>query len=167
MLLISRKFSKFVEVTQRPYGLGTTTTTTMNSSSSSSSSGGGLLSAMAAAGPSSNTRPVLTNLAVLKRFRGCGIGSKLLEACEEHVVRDWNMNEIVLEVEDYNDSGLSFYKRKGYTVLFSDPASRRFDIQGFWLNKVRCRRDIMRKALDRKPTSIMKPLRRIRKTISL
>ena len=179
----------FVEVTQRPYGLGTNADAGSSAAllaaaamagaaaatAAGAAAGGGSDSLSEPPGSSSsfspknnnNNRPVLTNLAVRKPFRGCGIGSKLLEACEEHVVSGWKMNEIVLEVEDYNDSGLEFYKRKGYTVLFSDPASRRFDIEGFWLSKVRCRRDIMRKTLERKPPDFLTALRRIRNTISL
>eukprot|EP00536_Pseudo-nitzschia_multiseries_P014974 jgi/Psemu1/291753/fgenesh1_pg.796_\ len=138
----------FVEITQRPYGLGQA----VESSSSDTAS--------VLEGFSFNERPmrpVLTNLAVLKAARQYGIGSKLVEACEEHVRNGWNMNEIVLEVEDYNTKGLEFYRQRGYEVLFSDPASRRYDIQGFWLNKVRCRREIMRKVFskfDKRPTSL-------------
>ena len=76
----------------------------------------------------------------------------MLETCEQHVAETWKKDEIILEVEDYNDQGLEFYRKRGYEVLFSDPTSRRYDIQGFWLNKVRCRRDIMRKALERTGT---------------
>jgi len=139
----------FVEITQRPYGLGKAT-------ESSPSDMASVLE-----GFSFNERPmrpVLTNLAVNKAARQYGIGSKLLEACEEHVRNGWDMNEIVLEVEDYNTKGLEFYRQRGYEVLFSDPASRRYDIQGFWLNKVRCRREIMRKVFskfDKRPTNLM------------
>ncbi|VEU41341.1 unnamed protein product [Pseudo-nitzschia multistriata] len=142
----------FVEITQRPYGLGQAT----ESSSESSSDVASVLE-----GFSFNERPmrpILTNLAVLKAARKYGIGSKLLEACEEHVRKGWNMNEIVLEVEDYNTKGLEFYRQRGYEVLFSDPASRRYDIEGFWLNKVRCRREIMRKVFskfDKRPASLV------------
>mmetsp|Transcript_8145 Transcript_8145/g.17560 ORF Transcript_8145/g.17560 Transcript_8145/m.17560 type:complete len:417 (+) Transcript_8145:272-1522(+) len=138
----------FVEITQRPYGLGQA----VESSSSDMTS--------VLEGFSFNERPmrpVLTNLAVLKAARKYGIGSKLLEACEEYVRIGWNMNEIVLEVEDYNTKGLEFYRQRGYEVLFSDPASRRYDIEGFWLNKVRCRREIMRKVFgkfEKQPTSL-------------
>jgi len=123
----------FVEVTQRSYGLGNA------------------VEGISFFSNEFQKRPVLTNLAVLKDSRKYGIGSKLLDRCEEHVIDEWNMKEIILEVEDYNGKGLEFYQKRGYEVLFSDPASRRYDIQGFWLNKVRCRRDIMRKSLDRVP----------------
>ena len=126
----------FVEVTQRSYGLGTS----IDSPSLLASFNGPQL------------RPILTNLAVRKDCRQYGLGSKLLETCEQHVADTWKKDEIILEVEDYNDQGLEFYRKRGYEVLFSDPASRRYDIQGFWLNKVRCRRDIMRKALEQTGT---------------
>ena len=129
------KMLGFVEVTQRSYGLGNNVVETATSLFATEF----------------EQRPILTNLAVLKESRKYGIGSKLLDRCEEHVTEEWKMKEIILEVEDYNGKGLEFYQKRGYEVLFSDPASRRYDIQGFWLNKVRCRRDIMRKGLEKTP----------------
>ena len=112
----------FTEITQRPYGLGGVDDGTPN-------------------------RAILTNLAVSQIARKSGIGSKLLKACEDHVVRKWEMNEIVLEVEDYNVNALEFYSKRGYQIMFSDPASRRFDVGGLFLRKVRCTREILRKSL--------------------
>jgi len=147
----------FVEITQRPYGLGNTLEDSPSSSSPSSSEivtteydtlGGGVNDIP--------MRPVLTNLAVLRGARRYGIGSKLVDACEMHVRKRWNMNEIVLEVEDYNTKGLEFYRRRGFEILFSDPASRRYDINSsFWLKKVRCRREIMRKVYNNRHLSLM------------
>jgi ribosomal protein S18 acetylase RimI-like enzyme len=110
----------FVEITQRTYGLGLVDET-------------------------ESLRPVLTNLAVSSKARQSGIGSQLLEECERHIVRVWDLNEVVLEVEDYNTNAVEFYRKRGYQVLFSDPASRRFDINGLVLRKVSCTREIMRK----------------------
>lgn len=118
----------FVEITQRPYGLGT-------DDNRGSYVGQEVV------------RPVLTNLAVSRKARTLGIGSKLLDRCERHVARNWKMNEIVLEVEDYNDNAANFYQKRGYSLLFSDPASRRFDVQGLVLRKVRCTRQVFRKVL--------------------
>ena len=92
-------------------------------------------------------RPVLTNLAVSKTARELGIGSKLLDECERHVAYNWKFNEIILEVDDYNAPALDFYGKRGYDIIFSDPASRRYDVSGFFLKKVRCTRRIMRKVL--------------------
>ena len=114
----------FVEVTQRSYGLGN-----------------GQVEAM------ETLRPVLTNLAVKSKARQSGIGSQLLEECERHIVRVWNLKEVVLEVEDYNTNALDFYGKRGYEVVFNDPASRRYDVNGLVLRKIRCTRAIMRKEL--------------------
>ena len=114
----------FVEITKRPYGLGEGENR-----------------------PTDEVRPVLTNLAVSRKARALGIGSKLLDRCERHVARNWKMNEIVLEVEDYNTRALKFYTKRGYEILYSDPASRRFDVGGLMLRKVRCTRQILRKTL--------------------
>lgn len=114
----------FVEITQRPYGLG---------------QGRGV--------SSDPVRPILTNLAVSRSARTLGIGGKLLDRCESHVARNWRMGEIVLEVEDYNTQALNFYTKRGYEVLYADPASRRFDVSGLVLRKVRCTRQVLRKVL--------------------
>lgn len=92
-------------------------------------------------------RPVLTNLSVKKEARTSGVGSKLLQACENVAKHEWKQTEIVLEVEDDNVSGLQFYLKRGYKILFADPASRRYNVDGFILKKVRCTRQILRKSL--------------------
>jgi ribosomal protein S18 acetylase RimI-like enzyme len=93
-------------------------------------------------------RPVLTNLSVRADARQSGVGSKLVEACEDVVLKHWGMKEIVLEVEEDNESAQRFYEKRGYTVLYEDPASRRYDANGLWLRQVRCKRKIMRKSLS-------------------
>ena len=94
-------------------------------------------------------RPVLTNLAVHPSFRKAGVGSSLLQACEDIVAQDWHAhNEIVLEVEDDNPKALEFYEKRGYQVVFEDPASRRYDTNGFFLQKKQCTKICMRKILD-------------------
>ena len=120
----------FCEITQRPYGIGATKANKRGLQEGEEC-----------------VRPVLTNLAVSQTARTLGIGSKLLEACGQHVARTWNLNEIILEVEDYNTNALEFYDKRGYDVIFSDPASRRFDVGGIVLRKVRCTRRILRKVL--------------------
>jgi len=141
----------FVEITQRPYGLGNTL-----ESSSSSEIVATEYDTLSGSINDIPMRPVLTNLAVLRGARRYGIGSKLVDACEKHVCKRWNMNEIVLEVEDYNTKGVEFYRRRGFEILFSDPASRRYDINSsFWLKKVRCRREIMRKVYKNRQLSLI------------
>ena len=119
----------FVEITQKPYGLG---------------QGKELYDDQ----PLPPMRPILTNLAVKKVVRKYGVGSKLLDACEDHVRKEWKMGEIVLEVEDYNTRALDFYGNRGFDILYDDPASRRYDVGGLVLRKVRCTRKIMQKVFE-------------------
>lgn len=115
----------FVEVTEKHFGLGQATS-------------------------KKQLRPVLTNLAVHPSFRKAGVGSKLLQACEDVVSQDWNRHEeVVLEVEDDNPKALDFYAKRGYSVVFKDPASRRYDVNGLFLQKKQCTKICMRKALGK------------------
>lgn len=121
----------FVEVTEKAFGLGTP----------SQSGGGG-------SNNGKELRPVLTNLAVHPSFRKASVGSQLLRACEDIVAQKWKQHdEIVLEVEDDNPKALAFYSKRGYEVVFEDPASRRYDVNGFFLQKKQCTKICMRKAL--------------------
>lgn len=93
-------------------------------------------------------RPIISNLAVRRDARNSGMGSKLVEACEEAVLA-WDpcYNDIVLQVEEDNPSALSFYEKRGYQNLFQDPACRRYDTSGFLLKQVRTTKICMRKVL--------------------
>ena len=131
----------FVEVTQKPYGLGRTETFDYAEEHSDD---------VGEVPPSTSgcqTRPILTNLSVVYEARRSGVGSKLVQRCEEEVIRLWNKHEIVLEVEEDNLQALAFYKKRGYKVLLEDPTSRRYDASGLWLQQKRCKRFIMRKLL--------------------
>ena len=48
--------------------------------------------------PLADTRPVVSNLAVDPRVRRCGIGSALMDACED-VVKKWCFDEMILQVQ--------------------------------------------------------------------
>jgi len=139
----------FVEVTQRPYSLaGTSETNT-----------GGLdedetRRKMRHRGFYTD-RPVLTNLSVQYEARKSGVGGRLLEQCERQVVSRWNLQEIILEVEDDNNNALNFYAKRGYKVIFEDPTSRRYDTSGLILRQLRCRRKIMRKSLLSSPAQMI------------
>lgn len=132
----------FVEITQRPYGIGSHAANDPPQEVFLNADGTTTDGDVPDPRP---LRPVLTNLAVAKEARQYGIGSTLLDACEQHVRKRWKLHEVILEVEDYNEPALKFYLKRGYQVLFSDPASRRYDVQGLWLRKVRCRREVLRK----------------------
>jgi ribosomal protein S18 acetylase RimI-like enzyme len=126
----------FVEVTQRPYGLGDETAELDDASKITRRKS-----------KCYQSRAILTNLSVQKAARRSGLGSKLVERCEQYVQQDWNMREMILEVEDDNLVAERFYEKRGYNVLFEDPASRRYMVDGFWIQQVRCTRKIMRKDL--------------------
>jgi ribosomal protein S18 acetylase RimI-like enzyme len=134
----------FVEITQRPYGLGKVDETV----SPQSNNGMDWAPPVIRVDELQTMRPILTNLAVSKKARKSGIGSQLLAECERHVARTWSMKELVLEVEDFNMKALDFYSKRGYKVIYSDPASRRYDVDGLMLKKVPCTREIMRKSLN-------------------
>jgi len=96
-------------------------------------------------------RPILSNLAVKKTARGSGVGSQLLSACEDIILLDWdipNRMELILQVEEDNPNAVEFYKKRGYQVMYSDPATRRFDVSGIFLRRVRSTKICMRKALE-------------------
>jgi ribosomal protein S18 acetylase RimI-like enzyme len=92
-------------------------------------------------------RPILTNLSVHPSFRTSGVGSQLLQTCEQTVANEWIKSEIVLEVEHDNPGALEFYRKRGYSVVFEDPTSRRFSTNGFFVNKETCTKICMRKGL--------------------
>ena len=55
---------------------------------------------------------------------------------------------MILQVEEDNPKARQFYERRGYEVIFSDPASRRFDASGFFVKTVRTTKICMRKNLS-------------------
>ncbi|KAL3914883.1 MAG: hypothetical protein SGILL_005903 [Bacillariaceae sp.] len=117
-------------------------------------------------------RSVLRNLVVAKHAQHAGIGTRLLKACEKHVQTHWQMNELVVEVDDlWNDvhetgakvdfeskpdgcstpSALEFYLDQGYEIALSDPESNRYDEEtGELLGQIQCRRDVLRKVFEKK-----------------
>jgi ribosomal protein S18 acetylase RimI-like enzyme len=100
-----------------------------------------------------NPRPVLTNLSVRADARELGMGGKLVHACEDAVLEWENQNEVLLEVEKDNQKAFEFYKRRGYSILFEDPACRRYNTNGILLGKEMCTKICMRKDLKSKAAS--------------
>ena len=98
---------------------------------------------------SDKPRPYLANLSVSKSARQSGIGSKLLDACDE-VVRDWKAGHttIVLQVEEDNTDAIRFYKKRGWEFVYADPTCRRFDTSGFFLKESRITKYAMVKQID-------------------
>lgn len=71
-----------------------------------------------------------TRFAVDQRFRGLGIGSKLLDTCEK-IARDEGLRAIVLHTAVSNETVAGFYMRRGY-VLDSVDLSRGYP-RGFFV----------------------------------
>ncbi|EJK64398.1 hypothetical protein THAOC_14868 [Thalassiosira oceanica] len=93
-------------------------------------------------------RPYISNLSVIESARESGIGSRLVDACEEAVL-DWDAGhkEIALQVEEDNKSAIQFYKKRGYEYVFSDPTCKRYDASGFFLKESKVTKFAMTKRL--------------------
>ena len=138
---ISGEVIGYCEVTEKNFGLGGkfSNTKTMKSPSNKKKK----------KSVSEKPRPYLGNLSVVDYARNSGVGSKLVDTCEE-VVQSWNgkHTEIVLQVEEDNKAAIQFYKRRGYEFVFADPTCRRYDTSGFILKETRITKYAMRKQLD-------------------
>lgn len=156
----------FVDVTEKIFGLPSDTKRLERSSSSDTMEESNTLSQRKNMDSSSgeesfirskkkqSLRPVLTNLSVKPEARCSGVGSALVNACEDVVMEasEWSRNyyEMVLEVEEENIAAQKFYEKKGYVALFADPSSRRYDTSGLLLNNVRTTKICYRKDLTLK-----------------
>ncbi len=57
----------------------------------------------------------IASVAVLKRYRRRGIGTRLLEACEE-IFRSYGLSLFTLEVEVTNEPAVALYASRGYMI---------------------------------------------------
>ena len=64
--------------------------------------------------------PYISNLAVKQEYRRLGIGSQLLNKCEQ-ITLDWGYHEIRLHVLDCNNSAKQLYGCNGYQILPKEP----------------------------------------------
>lgn len=60
-------------------------------------------------------RPYLSDLAVADRCRRMGIGTELVQACEEACI-EWGYDHMYLKVREGNVAAEKFYENLGYTV---------------------------------------------------
>lgn len=97
--------------------------------------------------PVLDERPVLSNLAVRENRRRRGIGSLLMQECENAAQR-WGFTEVVLQVEEDNREARALYQALGYRELFTDRTARRYDTSGFFLRNVRTAKTTLSKPLD-------------------
>ncbi len=58
----------------------------------------------------------IASIAVIKDYREQGVGSALLDACEE-TLRGFQLREYVLEVETTNIPAISLYRNRGYKTV--------------------------------------------------
>lgn len=74
--------------------------------------------------PNSNSkaapRPYMCNLAVKNRWKRNGIGTALIEVCEEKVANEWCQGNLHLRVRRQNSAALGLYTKMGYIVIDED-----------------------------------------------
>eukprot|EP00551_Chaetoceros_affinis_P010553 CAMPEP_0203667956 /NCGR_PEP_ID=MMETSP0090-20130426/4681_1 /ASSEMBLY_ACC=CAM_ASM_001088 /TAXON_ID=426623 /ORGANISM="Chaetoceros affinis, Strain CCMP159" /LENGTH=465 /DNA_ID=CAMNT_0050532255 /DNA_START=117 /DNA_END=1514 /DNA_ORIENTATION=+ len=144
----------FVDVSEKSFGIASG----KGSSGSSSGSNSDVVSKSSSSEEDSSSpinkrtlRPVLTNLSVKQEARRSGVGSALVDACEDIVMTSWSTtyDEMVLEVEEENELAQKFYEKRGYVALYADPSSRRYDTSGIILRDVRTTKICYRKDLKK------------------
>jgi len=64
--------------------------------------------------------PLMSNLAVGKKFRRKGIAEDLVKAVEDLVRKEWGYDDCYLFVEERNSPGVKLYRKLGYKVEWSD-----------------------------------------------
>ena len=83
--------------------------------------------------------PYISNLAVAQNYRRLGIGTQLLDKCEQ-IASDWGYHEIRLHVLDSNDAAKQLYCDRGYQISQIEPN------WGMWFD--RSRRLLLKKAIS-------------------
>lgn len=91
-------------------------------------------------------RPYLANLAVLPSARRRGIARALVKAGEA-LVQSWGYDELILQVEASNAVARRLYLKMGYVEKYTDPAGKKYELDGMKIKSVRCRKVGMRKQL--------------------
>jgi len=67
-----------------------------------------------------NPSPLMSNLAVGKKFRRKGIAEDLVKAVEDLVRNEWGYDDCYLFVEERNKPGVKLYRKLGYKVKWTD-----------------------------------------------
>lgn len=105
-------------------------------------------------GPTKLKAPLMSNLAVSRKFRRRGLAEALVTSVEELVRDEWNYEECYLYVEERNQGAIRLYQKLGYKSLWKDPYAETLlpTLDGN-LRNARTTIVCMRKSL-RKPSSL-------------
>jgi len=74
-------------------------------------------------GPVVKRAPLMSNLAISRKYRRRGLAEELVEAVEDRC-RDWGYDECYLYVEKCNPAAIGLYRKLGYRRLWQDGNAR-------------------------------------------
>ena len=64
--------------------------------------------------------PLMSNLAVSRKYRRRGLAEKIVQAVEDYVQREWDVTEGYLYVERRNIGAVKLYRKLGYRQIWLD-----------------------------------------------
>jgi len=73
---------------------------------------------------SKSIAPLMSNVAVGKKFRRRGVAEELVREVEAMVQKDWGFDECYLYVEKINVPAIRLYKKLGYREVWEDSKAR-------------------------------------------
>ncbi|KAL7505689.1 hypothetical protein ACHAXN_003128 [Cyclotella atomus] len=65
--------------------------------------------------------PVMSNLAISRKYRRKGLAEDLVKAAENIARKEWGYDTCYLYVEKRNAPAVKLYKKLGYTIMWEDP----------------------------------------------
>jgi len=68
--------------------------------------------------------PLMSNVAVGKKFRRKGLAEDLVKAAEDLVRRNWGYDECYLLVEKKNTAAVRLYRKLGYSTVWEDKTAK-------------------------------------------
>jgi GNAT superfamily N-acetyltransferase len=75
-------------------------------------------------GPMVAKAPLMSNLAVSRKYRRRGLAEALVAAVEELAQDEWGYDECYLYVEQQNRAAIKLYQKLGYRQLWNDASAR-------------------------------------------
>ena len=67
--------------------------------------------------------PLMSNLAVSRRYRRRGLAESLVKAAERIARKEWGYDECYLYVEKRNTAAVRLYQKLGYRTLWEDASA--------------------------------------------